>query len=102
MGQVGAEFPLIVVLLEGQTAPGLPFLRQLHWIVTPDPASKKDVARIIDAASGAARHRRTMALHLPLSRPRGDGGEGQRLFLRPRAGKIAILDALAEKTGYRC
>ena len=27
-------FPLIVVLLEGQTAPGLPFLRQLHWIVT--------------------------------------------------------------------
>ena len=45
-------FPLIVVLLEGQTAPGLPFLRQLHWIVTPDPASEKNVARIFDAASG--------------------------------------------------
>jgi formylglycine-generating enzyme required for sulfatase activity len=45
-------FPLIVVLLEGQTAPGLAFLRQLHWIVTPDPASEKDVARIFDAASG--------------------------------------------------
>ena len=45
-------FPLIVVLLEGQTAPGLPFLRQLHWIVSPDPASDKDVARIYDAASG--------------------------------------------------
>jgi formylglycine-generating enzyme required for sulfatase activity len=45
-------FPLIVVLLEGQTAPGLPFLRQLHWIVTPDPASDKDVARVFDAASG--------------------------------------------------
>jgi hypothetical protein len=37
-----AEFPLVVVLLEGQTAPGLPFLRQLHWIITPDPASEKD------------------------------------------------------------
>ena len=48
----GRTFPLIVVLLEGQTAPGLPFLRQLHWIVTPDPASEKDVARIFDAASG--------------------------------------------------
>ena len=35
------KFPLIVVLLEGQTAPGLPFLRQLHWIVTPDPASRE-------------------------------------------------------------
>ena len=41
-----------MVLLEGQTAPGLPFLRQLHWIVTPDPASEKDVARLFDAASG--------------------------------------------------
>ena len=48
----GRTFPLIVVLLERQTAPGLPFLRQLHWIVTADPASEKDVARIFDAASG--------------------------------------------------
>jgi hypothetical protein len=54
----GRAFPLIVVLLEGQTAPGLPFLRQLHWIVTPDPASEKDIARIFDAASGRAARRR--------------------------------------------
>jgi hypothetical protein len=40
------------VLLEGQTAPGLPFLRRLHWIITPDPSSKKDLARLLDAASG--------------------------------------------------
>ena len=46
------EFSLVVVLLEGQTAPGLPFLRQLHWIITPDPASEKDVARLFDAAAG--------------------------------------------------
>jgi Novel STAND NTPase 1/TIR domain len=46
------DFPIILVLLEGQAAPGLPFLRQLHWIVTPDPASEKDVARLFDAASG--------------------------------------------------
>jgi hypothetical protein len=48
----GRKFPLIVVLLEGQTAPGLQFLRQLHWIVTPDPASETDIARIFDATTG--------------------------------------------------
>src|SRR5262249_13960289 len=47
-----ADFPIILVLLEGQTAPGLPFLRRLHWIITPDPSSEKDVARLFDAAAG--------------------------------------------------
>jgi formylglycine-generating enzyme required for sulfatase activity len=47
------DFPVILVLLEGQTAPGLAFLRRLHWIVTPDPSSEKDVGRLLDAASGS-------------------------------------------------
>jgi formylglycine-generating enzyme required for sulfatase activity len=47
-----ADFPVILVLLEGQTAPGLPFLRRLHWIITPDPSSEKDVARLFDAGAG--------------------------------------------------
>src|SRR2546422_4695948 len=47
------DFPVIMVLLEGQTAPGLPFLRRLHWIVTADPSSERDVARLFDAASGS-------------------------------------------------
>src|SRR5262249_15715350 len=46
------HFPVILVLLEGQTAPGMPFLRRLHWIITPDPSSEKDVARLLDAAAG--------------------------------------------------
>src|SRR5262245_10676724 len=47
------DFPVVLMLLEGQAAPRLSFLKQLHWIVTPDPASEKDVARLIDAvASG--------------------------------------------------
>jgi formylglycine-generating enzyme required for sulfatase activity len=45
-------FPVVVMLLDGHAAPGLPFLRQLHWIVTADPTSEKDVARLIDAAAG--------------------------------------------------
>ena len=46
------DFPLILILLKGQTAPGLPFLRRLHWIITADPSSEKDLARLLDAASG--------------------------------------------------
>ncbi len=47
-----AGFTLVLVLLEGQTAPGLPFLRRLHWIVSPDPTSDSAVARLLEAASG--------------------------------------------------
>jgi formylglycine-generating enzyme required for sulfatase activity len=46
------EFPVVLMLLDGHAAPGLPFLRQLHWIVSSDPTSEKDVARLIDAAAG--------------------------------------------------
>jgi hypothetical protein len=46
------NFPLVVMLLEGKTAPGLPFLRQLHWIVSADPSSKEAVTRLFDAAAG--------------------------------------------------
>jgi hypothetical protein len=48
-------FPLVPVLLNGQTAPGLPFLRQLHWIVTTDPASEHSLTLLMDAADAAVR-----------------------------------------------
>ena len=47
------DFAVLLLLREGQSAPGLPFLRQLHWIIADDPASKESVARLIDAASGS-------------------------------------------------
>ena len=34
------DFPVVLLLLEGQPAPGLPFLRQLHWVTTPDTTSE--------------------------------------------------------------
>ena len=46
------DFPLVLVLVAGQVAPGLPFLRQLHWIVSPDPTSEKEVGRLIEAVAG--------------------------------------------------
>ena len=48
-----ADFPLIVVLLEGPSVPGLPFVRHLHFVISVDPASEKDVACLYEAASGA-------------------------------------------------
>jgi formylglycine-generating enzyme required for sulfatase activity len=48
------SFPVILVLLDSPAAvaPGLPFLRQLHWIISQDPASEKSIAQIIDAVAG--------------------------------------------------
>src|SRR5262245_62355836 len=46
------DFPIVLMLLEGKTAPGLPFLRRMHWIVTPDPASETSIAQLLDAAAG--------------------------------------------------
>ena len=46
------DFPLVIVLLDGQAAPGLPFLRQMHWVITTNPASEKSLAQIMDAAAG--------------------------------------------------
>jgi formylglycine-generating enzyme required for sulfatase activity len=46
------HFPIILVLLEGQPAPGLSFLRSLPWIVSPDPTSEKAIAQLADAAAG--------------------------------------------------
>jgi|SRR6516165_4777678 hypothetical protein len=47
------DFPVVLVMLDGQPAPGLPFLRQLHWVVTADPASENSIAQMMDAGSGA-------------------------------------------------
>lgn len=49
------RFPVVLVLLDGQPAPGLPFLRQLHWIITPDPTSEQTLAKLMDAAAGHGR-----------------------------------------------
>src|SRR5215468_2690885 len=46
------DFPVVLMLLDGQPAPGLPFLRQLHWVITADPASEKSFFQMMDAVSG--------------------------------------------------
>lgn len=48
-----SDFLVILMLLEDVPAPGLSFLRQLHWIVTPDPASEQSIAKLLDATAGS-------------------------------------------------
>jgi len=90
------DFPVVLMLLAGQTAPGLPFLRQLHWIVTPDPASDKDIARLLDAASGGGTRPGELWRHT--SPYRGltamEDKDSDYFFGRERE-TIAALDALA-------
>jgi len=90
------DFPVILMLLAGQTAPGLPFLRQLHWIVTPDPGSEKDIARLLDAASGGGTRPGELWRHT--SPYRGltamDEKDSDYFFGRERE-TIAALNALA-------
>ena len=41
------DFPVMLLLLEGQPAPGLPFLRQLHWGDQP----RRRLALVMEAAA---------------------------------------------------
>src|SRR5262245_9435443 len=73
-------YPLILVLSgRHPAAPGLPFVRQLHWIVADDPASDVTVSRLVDAASG------------PVTRP----GELWR-HTRPYRGLEAMTEASSD------
>jgi TIR domain-containing protein len=48
------DFPVVLVLLNGQPAPGLPFLRQLQWVIAADPASERSLAQVMDAVAGGS------------------------------------------------
>src|SRR3954469_24916685 len=47
-------FPIVLLLLKGQPAPGLPFLRQLHWIIAPDFTAEPVIGQLREAVAGAA------------------------------------------------
>jgi hypothetical protein len=70
------DYPIIFVLSAKRPAPGLPFARQLHWVLTEDPASEATIGKLLDAASG------------PAERP----GELWR-FTRPYRGLEAMTEA---------
>ena len=50
--RVRENLSVVVLLMEGQAAPGLPFLRQLQWVITNDPGSDRTLGRIMEAIAG--------------------------------------------------
>src|ERR1700730_10512679 len=46
------DFPVVLVWPDGQPVPGLPFLRQLHWVIPSDPASERRLVQVLDATAG--------------------------------------------------
>ncbi len=73
------NYPIILILLPGQAAPGLPFVHQLHWLITEDPASDATIGKLIEATSG------------PATRP----GELWR-YTRPYCGLEAMTEASSD------
>lgn len=47
---VKKQLPIVMLLKQGVPAPGLDYLRLLHWIVTPDILGEDALGRLLDAA----------------------------------------------------
>jgi formylglycine-generating enzyme required for sulfatase activity len=89
------DFPVVLVLLDGQPAPGLPFLRQLHWIVTKDPTSEKSVAQVMDAAAGGSALPGELWRHTAPYRGLAAMTESDADFFFGRGSEtVAVIDAL--------
>jgi formylglycine-generating enzyme required for sulfatase activity len=95
------DFPVVLLLLEGQPAPRLSFLKQLHWIVTPDPASERDVGRLIAAvASGKdAKPPERWRYTLPYRGLSAMEEKDSDYFFGRERETIEILDVLAREPG---
>jgi formylglycine-generating enzyme required for sulfatase activity len=94
------DFPVVLLLLEGQPAPGLPFLRQLHWVITADPASEKSLAQMIEAAAGRGATPGELWRHSAPYRGLNAMTESDADFFFGRARETAeVIDALAAAPG---
>jgi formylglycine-generating enzyme required for sulfatase activity len=92
-------FAVVPLVLDGTPAPGLPFLRQLHWIITADPASEKSVAQLFDAASGGGATPAELWRHTAPYRGLSAMTETDADFFFGRERETAeVIDALAAKS----
>jgi len=93
------EFPIILVLLDGQPAPGLPFLRQLHWIVARDPASEQTIGQMLGAVSGEKSRPSELWRHTAPYRGLAAMTEADSDFFFGRANEcVEVLGALSDPT----
>ena len=90
------DFPVVLLLLEGQPAPGLPFLRQLHWVITPDATSEKSLTLVMEAAAGGGAPPGELWRHTAPYRGLSAMTESDADYFFGRGGETAeVIDALA-------
>jgi formylglycine-generating enzyme required for sulfatase activity len=90
------DFPVVLLLLDSQSAPGLPFLRQLHWVIAPDPTSEKSVAMVMDAAAGRGAPPGELWRHIAPYRGLSAMNESDVDYFFGRSGETAeVIGALA-------
>jgi hypothetical protein len=90
----------MLLLLDGQPAPGLPFLRRLHWIVSQDLTSEKTIAQVLGGASGAQGLPSELWRHTAPYRGLSAMTEADADFFFRRTEKtVELLRALAEAPG---
>ena len=90
------DFPVVLLLLEGQPAPGLPFLRQLHWLITPDATSEKSLTLVMEAAAGGGAPPGELWRHTAPYRGLSAMTESDADYFFGRGGETAeVIDALA-------
>src|SRR4029077_17653043 len=90
------DFPVVLLLLEGQPAPGLPFLRHLHWVITPDATSEKSLTLVMEAAAGSGAPPGELWRHTAPYRGLSAMAESAADYLFGRGGETAeVIGALA-------
>jgi len=95
------DFPIVLMLLEGQPAPRLAFLKQLHWIVTPNPTSDKAVARLIEAvvSGGDARLGERWRYTMPYRGLSAMEEKDSDYFFGRERETVEVLNVLAAQSG---
>jgi formylglycine-generating enzyme required for sulfatase activity len=94
------SYPVILILSAKRPSLGLPFARQLHWVLTEDPASEATIGQLIAAASGAATRPRELWRHTRPYRGLEAMTEANSDFFFGRGREtIEVIHALAAERG---
>jgi hypothetical protein len=96
------DYPIVFIMSAKRPTPGLPFARQLHWVISEDPASEATVGKLMQAVSGPAQRPPELWRFTRPYRGLEAMTEANTDYFYGRNTETAtVLSALAEKRG-RC
>jgi formylglycine-generating enzyme required for sulfatase activity len=94
------SYPVILILSAKRPAPGLPFARQLHWVLSEDPTSEATIGQLIAAASGPAMRQGELWRHTRPYRGLEAMTEANSDFFFGRGREtVEVINALASERG---